>query len=153
MVEATTGSLETYPVTHATARNTILGLEKQVLWTWVHLVGNAEGWRSPMYLKVASSRSKLQHGPRYTSTLVLGQGKVLLTKEHALGFCKALGTTEASGYETVFIHPGSVLSLNQEPAFESLNNDIFGAELHNVQQDLKLYSSNNYTTLQSNNAF
>ncbi|TRZ08624.1 hypothetical protein HGM15179_018485 [Zosterops borbonicus] len=32
MVEATTGWLETYPVSHATARNTILGLEKQVLW-------------------------------------------------------------------------------------------------------------------------
>ncbi|RMC04311.1 hypothetical protein DUI87_19130 [Hirundo rustica rustica] len=31
MVEATTGWLETYPVPHATARNTILGLEKQVL--------------------------------------------------------------------------------------------------------------------------
>ncbi|RMC03513.1 hypothetical protein DUI87_20712 [Hirundo rustica rustica] len=30
MVEATTGWLETYPVPHATARNTILGLEKQV---------------------------------------------------------------------------------------------------------------------------
>ncbi|TRZ06191.1 hypothetical protein HGM15179_020916 [Zosterops borbonicus] len=32
MVEATTGWLETHPVSHATARNTILGLEKQVLW-------------------------------------------------------------------------------------------------------------------------
>ncbi|KAJ7424396.1 hypothetical protein BTVI_06564 [Pitangus sulphuratus] len=32
MVEATTGWLETHPVPHATARNTILGLEKQVLW-------------------------------------------------------------------------------------------------------------------------
>ncbi|TRZ13847.1 hypothetical protein HGM15179_013264 [Zosterops borbonicus] len=32
MVEATTGWLETYPVPHATARNTILSLEKQVLW-------------------------------------------------------------------------------------------------------------------------
>ncbi|RMC01817.1 hypothetical protein DUI87_21625 [Hirundo rustica rustica] len=32
MVEATTGWLETYPVPHATARNTIVGLEKQVLW-------------------------------------------------------------------------------------------------------------------------
>ncbi|RMC22134.1 hypothetical protein DUI87_03007 [Hirundo rustica rustica] len=32
VVEATTGWLETYPVPHATARNTILGLEKQVLW-------------------------------------------------------------------------------------------------------------------------
>ncbi|RMB95962.1 hypothetical protein DUI87_27547 [Hirundo rustica rustica] len=32
MVEATTGRLETYPVPHATARNTILGLEKQILW-------------------------------------------------------------------------------------------------------------------------
>ncbi|KAF4795795.1 hypothetical protein TURU_090069 [Turdus rufiventris] len=32
MVEATTGWLETYPLLHATARNTILGLEKQVLW-------------------------------------------------------------------------------------------------------------------------
>ncbi|KAK4810450.1 hypothetical protein QYF61_004230 [Mycteria americana] len=32
MVEATTGCLETYHVPHATARNTILGLEKQVLW-------------------------------------------------------------------------------------------------------------------------
>ncbi|RMC21538.1 hypothetical protein DUI87_02404 [Hirundo rustica rustica] len=32
MVETTTGWLETYPVPHATARNTILGLEKQVLW-------------------------------------------------------------------------------------------------------------------------
>ncbi|GAB0208525.1 hypothetical protein GRJ2_003318200 [Grus japonensis] len=32
MVEATTGWLETYSVPHATARNTILGLEKQVLW-------------------------------------------------------------------------------------------------------------------------
>ncbi|RMC02970.1 hypothetical protein DUI87_20163 [Hirundo rustica rustica] len=31
-IEATTGWLETYPVPHATARNTILGLEKQVLW-------------------------------------------------------------------------------------------------------------------------
>ncbi|KAK4810878.1 hypothetical protein QYF61_013286 [Mycteria americana] len=32
MVEATTGWLETYPVPHATARKTILGLEKEVLW-------------------------------------------------------------------------------------------------------------------------
>ncbi|RMB97070.1 hypothetical protein DUI87_26353 [Hirundo rustica rustica] len=32
MVEATTGWLETYPEPHATAQNTILGLEKQVLW-------------------------------------------------------------------------------------------------------------------------
>jgi len=32
MVEATTGWLETYPVPHATAQNTMLGLEKQVLW-------------------------------------------------------------------------------------------------------------------------
>ncbi|GAB0208360.1 hypothetical protein GRJ2_003301700 [Grus japonensis] len=32
MVEATTGWLETYAMTHATAWNTILGLEKQVLW-------------------------------------------------------------------------------------------------------------------------
>ncbi|RMC10271.1 hypothetical protein DUI87_13073 [Hirundo rustica rustica] len=32
MLEATTGWLETYPVPHATARNTILGLEKQILW-------------------------------------------------------------------------------------------------------------------------
>ncbi|KAJ7405147.1 hypothetical protein BTVI_70009 [Pitangus sulphuratus] len=32
MVEATTGWLETYPVPHTTAWNTILGLEKQVLW-------------------------------------------------------------------------------------------------------------------------
>ncbi|TRZ13895.1 hypothetical protein HGM15179_013220 [Zosterops borbonicus] len=31
MVEATTGWLETYPVPHATARNTILSLKKQVL--------------------------------------------------------------------------------------------------------------------------
>ncbi|RMC06467.1 hypothetical protein DUI87_15902 [Hirundo rustica rustica] len=32
MVEAITGWLETYTVPHATARNTILGLEKQILW-------------------------------------------------------------------------------------------------------------------------
>ena len=32
MVEATTVCLETYAVPHATARNTIIGLEKQVLW-------------------------------------------------------------------------------------------------------------------------
>ena len=32
MVEATTGRLETYPLHHVTAQNTILGLEKQVLW-------------------------------------------------------------------------------------------------------------------------
>ncbi|RMC21874.1 hypothetical protein DUI87_02745 [Hirundo rustica rustica] len=32
MVEATTGWLKTYHVPHATARNTILGLEKQILW-------------------------------------------------------------------------------------------------------------------------
>lgn len=32
MVEATTGWLQTFPVPHATTRNTILGLEKQVLW-------------------------------------------------------------------------------------------------------------------------
>ncbi|RMC17999.1 hypothetical protein DUI87_04875 [Hirundo rustica rustica] len=32
MVEATTGWLETYPVPHATAWNTILGFEKQILW-------------------------------------------------------------------------------------------------------------------------
>ena len=32
MVEATIGWLETYPVNHATARNTILGLERQILW-------------------------------------------------------------------------------------------------------------------------
>ncbi|RMC07448.1 hypothetical protein DUI87_16920 [Hirundo rustica rustica] len=32
MVEATTGWLETYPVPHTTAQNTILGLGKQILW-------------------------------------------------------------------------------------------------------------------------
>ncbi|KAJ7423075.1 hypothetical protein BTVI_11110 [Pitangus sulphuratus] len=32
MVEATTGWLKTYPVPHTTAWNTILGLEKKVLW-------------------------------------------------------------------------------------------------------------------------
>ncbi|GAB0207492.1 hypothetical protein GRJ2_003214900 [Grus japonensis] len=32
MVEETIGWLETYPMPHATAQNTILGLEKQVLW-------------------------------------------------------------------------------------------------------------------------
>ncbi|RMC13002.1 hypothetical protein DUI87_10531 [Hirundo rustica rustica] len=32
MVEATTEWLKTYPVPHATARNTILSLEKQILW-------------------------------------------------------------------------------------------------------------------------
>ena len=32
LVEATTGWLETYPVPHVTARNTIPGLGKQVLW-------------------------------------------------------------------------------------------------------------------------
>ena len=32
MVEATTGWLDTYAVPHATDRNTILGLDKQVLW-------------------------------------------------------------------------------------------------------------------------
>ncbi|RMC01134.1 hypothetical protein DUI87_22400 [Hirundo rustica rustica] len=32
IVEATTGWLETYPVSHATARNTILSLKKQILW-------------------------------------------------------------------------------------------------------------------------
>ncbi|KAJ7418416.1 hypothetical protein WISP_59219 [Willisornis vidua] len=32
MVEATTGWMETHPVPHATAQNTILGLVKQVLW-------------------------------------------------------------------------------------------------------------------------
>ncbi|GAB0206789.1 hypothetical protein GRJ2_003205300 [Grus japonensis] len=32
MVEATTGWLETYPMPNVTAQNTILGLEKQVLW-------------------------------------------------------------------------------------------------------------------------
>lgn len=32
MVETTIGWLETYPVPHATAQNTILGLGKQVLW-------------------------------------------------------------------------------------------------------------------------
>jgi len=32
VAEAITGLLETYHVPHATARNTILGLEKQVLW-------------------------------------------------------------------------------------------------------------------------
>ncbi|RMC12152.1 hypothetical protein DUI87_11287 [Hirundo rustica rustica] len=32
MVDALTGWLDTYPVPHTTARNTILGLEKQVLW-------------------------------------------------------------------------------------------------------------------------
>ena len=32
MVEAATGWLETYAVPHATAQNTILGLEKQVPW-------------------------------------------------------------------------------------------------------------------------
>ncbi|PKU31627.1 hypothetical protein llap_18070 [Limosa lapponica baueri] len=32
MVEATTGWLETYAVSHATARNTILGLEREVQW-------------------------------------------------------------------------------------------------------------------------
>ena len=32
MVEAATGWLETYAVPHATAQNTILGLEEKVLW-------------------------------------------------------------------------------------------------------------------------
>lgn len=32
MVEATTGWLEKYPLSHAIARNTILGLEGHILW-------------------------------------------------------------------------------------------------------------------------
>lgn len=32
MVEATTGWLEMYPLSHATDKATVLGLEKQVLW-------------------------------------------------------------------------------------------------------------------------
>lgn len=32
MVEATTGWLETYPVKCTTARNIVLGLERQTLW-------------------------------------------------------------------------------------------------------------------------
>lgn len=32
VVEETTGWLKTYPLTHATSRNSILGLERQVLW-------------------------------------------------------------------------------------------------------------------------
>lgn len=32
VVETTTGWLEMYPVPHTTVRNTILGLEKQILW-------------------------------------------------------------------------------------------------------------------------
>ena len=32
MVEVSTGWRETYPVSHATAHNTILGLEEQTLW-------------------------------------------------------------------------------------------------------------------------
>ncbi|XP_071310616.1 olfactory receptor 14A16-like [Agelaius tricolor] len=40
MVEATTGWLETDPVPHTTAQNTILGLEKQVLWR--HAVHNVQ---------------------------------------------------------------------------------------------------------------
>lgn len=32
ILEATTGWLETYPMPHATTWNTILGLEKEVLW-------------------------------------------------------------------------------------------------------------------------
>jgi len=32
VVEATTRWLETYPVPHATAKKTIMGLKKQVLW-------------------------------------------------------------------------------------------------------------------------
>lgn len=32
MVEMTTGWLETYPVTHVTAKSTVVGLKKQILW-------------------------------------------------------------------------------------------------------------------------
>lgn len=32
MVEAKTGWLETYPINHATAQNTIFGLERHILW-------------------------------------------------------------------------------------------------------------------------
>ncbi|KAK4810476.1 hypothetical protein QYF61_004256 [Mycteria americana] len=64
MVETTTGWLETYPVPHATARNTILGLEKQVLWrhgtperiesdngTHFHRITESQkhiGWKRPL---------------------------------------------------------------------------------------------------------
>lgn len=44
---------------------------------------------------------------------------------------------KASRYKTMFIHPGPMLSFDQKPAFKSLNDDIFRAELHNIQQDLK----------------
>lgn len=44
---------------------------------------------------------------------------------------------KAPGYEAVLVHPGSVLSSDQQPAFERLNDDILRAELHNVQQDPK----------------
>ncbi|KAK4813992.1 hypothetical protein QYF61_004317, partial [Mycteria americana] len=47
MVEATTGWLETYPLPHVTAQNTILGLEKQALWCTRSWEGAQPGQLTP----------------------------------------------------------------------------------------------------------
>ncbi|GAB0195849.1 hypothetical protein GRJ2_002050200 [Grus japonensis] len=76
MVEATTGRLETYPVPHATARNTILGLEKQVLWrhgTWAKEHGIEWVYHIP-YHAPASGKIERYNGLLKTTLRATGGG-------------------------------------------------------------------------------
>ncbi|RMC19445.1 hypothetical protein DUI87_04056 [Hirundo rustica rustica] len=96
MVEATTGWLETYPVPHATAWNTILGLEKQILWrhdtperiesdngthfknsltnTWAREHGIVEGVYHIPYHAPAAGKVKQCNGLLKTTLKALGGG-------------------------------------------------------------------------------
>ena len=44
---------------------------------------------------------------------------------------------ETPRYKPVFVHSGSVLCLDQQPALEGLDDDVLGQELDHIQQDLE----------------
>ncbi|GAB0208978.1 hypothetical protein GRJ2_003363500 [Grus japonensis] len=92
MVEATTGWLETYPVPHATAWNTILGLEKQVLWrhgTPERIESdNGTHFRNPGYTcKLGDKR--LESSPTERDLGVWVDGKLNMSQQCALAAKRA----------------------------------------------------------------
>ncbi|RMB89488.1 hypothetical protein DUI87_34126 [Hirundo rustica rustica] len=121
MVEATTGWLETYPVPHATARNTILGLEKQVLWrhgtperiesdngthfknslinNWAREHGIEWGYHIP-YHAPASGKIERYNGLLKTTLKALGGGSFKNWEQHlakATWLVNTRGSTNRAG--------------------------------------------------------
>lgn len=115
-VEATPGWLETYPVPHATAHNTILGLEKQVLWrhSTLERIKSDKGTHFKKNLTYTWAREHgfewLYHIPYHAPAA----GKIEWCNRQLKTTLKALGGGTFKNWEvnlakaTWMIHPGSI---------------------------------------------